>query len=116
MGERQTHSIHHDGWELRVRHEGGTAIAELWTFGADLSETTLNATGTGGATVTSEFTPHAGGGQRTKCSANCQCGWEVRSRNEGDTVIAEVWAFGAKLSETTLSTTGDGVVNVTSEF
>ncbi|MFH8771982.1 hypothetical protein [Streptomyces sp. NPDC017958] len=116
MSERQTHSIHHDGWELRVRNGGDTAIAELWTFGANVSETTLDTTGTGEATVTSEFSPHADGGQRTKCSANCQCGWEVRSRYEGDTVIAEIWAFGAKLSETTLSTTGDGVVAVTSEF
>ncbi|MFF3516154.1 hypothetical protein [Streptomyces sp. NPDC002573] len=84
MSEQQTHSIHHDGWELRMRDEDGTAIAELWTFGANLSQTTLN-TGTGEVTVTSEFPPHVRGDQRTKCSTNCQCGWELRSRVEGDT-------------------------------
>ncbi|MEU6424064.1 hypothetical protein [Streptomyces spiralis] len=112
----QTHSIPSDGWELRLREVGDTSIAELWTFGANLSETTLNTAGTGEVTVTSDFSPHVGGGQRTECSANCPCGWEVRSRYEGDNVIAEVWAFGSKLSETTLDTTGDGVVAVTSDF
>ncbi|MEU3342250.1 hypothetical protein [Streptomyces sp. NPDC006668] len=116
MSDRQTHSIHHDGWELRVRNEGDTAIAELWIFGANLSETTLNITGTGEVTVTSEFSPHVRGDQRTRCSANCPCGWEVRSRHEGDTAVAEVWAFGGKLSETSLNTTGTGEVTATSEF
>ncbi|MGW1801706.1 hypothetical protein ACWCQN_38765 [Streptomyces sp. NPDC001984] len=116
MSEQQTHSIHRDGFELRLRDEGDTAIAELWAFGANLSQTTLNTTGTGEVTVASEFPPHVRGDQRTKCSANCQCGWELRLRDEGDTAIAEVWAFGAKLSETTLNTTGTGEVTVTSEF
>ncbi|WP_406515565.1 hypothetical protein OH809_24855 [Streptomyces sp. NBC_00873] len=112
MSEQQTHSIHHDGWELRLRDEGDAAIAELWAFGANLSKTTLNTTGTGEVTVTSEFSPHVRGDQRTKCSANCQCSWELRSRDEDDTAIVEVWAFGAKLSETTLNTTGTGEVTV----
>ncbi|MGW1157812.1 hypothetical protein ACWD48_06200 [Streptomyces sp. NPDC002519] len=107
----QTHSIHHDGFELRLRDEDGTAIAELWSFGANLSQTTLT-TGTGEVTVTSEFTPHARGDQRATCSANCPCGWGLRSRDEGDTAIVEVWARGAKLSETTLDTTGTGEVTV----
>ncbi|MFE4424410.1 hypothetical protein [Streptomyces sp. NPDC056817] len=113
MSEQQTHSIHYDGWELRVRHEGDTAIAELWTFGANISETTL--TGTGEVTVTSEFKPHARGEQRTECSPNCQCGWTLTSHHGDDTVIVEVWASGAKLSETTLDTT-EGEITVASEF
>ncbi|MEU4095536.1 hypothetical protein [Streptomyces sp. NPDC026673] len=116
MSEQQTHSIHYDGWELRLRHEGDAAIAELWTFGAGLSETTLNTAGTGEVTVTSEFAPHVRGDRRTECSAGCPCGWELKSRAEGDAAIAEVWAFGAKLSETALNTTGTGEVAVTSEF
>ncbi|MET8326311.1 hypothetical protein [Streptomyces sp. NPDC005181] len=49
--------------------------------------------------------------EQSACTTeNCQCGWSVRVRREGDTSIAEVWAFGAKLSETTLNT--DGVVTV----
>ncbi|MFB7329090.1 hypothetical protein [Streptomyces sp. NPDC056190] len=115
MSERQTHTIHHDGWELRVRDEGGTAVAELWTFGASLSQTTLT-TETGAVAVASDFPPHVRGDQRTQCSANCSCGWELRPRGEGDTAIAEVWAFGAKISETTLDTTGTGAVTVTCEF
>ncbi|WP_405526842.1 hypothetical protein OG426_30650 [Streptomyces canus] len=111
----ENHSIHDDGWELRLRDDGDTAIAELWTFGAHLSETTLN-TGSGEVTVTSEFSPHVRSDQRTKCSANCKCGWELRSCRDGDTAIAEVWAFGAKRSETMLNTTGTGEVTVTSEF
>ncbi|MDX2849254.1 hypothetical protein PV342_12445 [Streptomyces sp. PA03-3a] len=110
MSEQQTHSIHRDGWELRVRHEGGTAIAELWTFGANLSQTTLNAAGE--VTVTSDFQPHVRGDRRTECSENCRCGWELRSRDADDTAIVEVWAHGAKLSETTLNTTGTGEVTV----
>ncbi|MFD3455810.1 hypothetical protein ACFWVC_26980 [Streptomyces sp. NPDC058691] len=110
MSVQQTHSIHHDDWELRLRAEGDAAIAELWTFGANLSETTLNTVGA--VTVTSEFAPHVRGDQRTKCSENCRCGWELKSRKEVDTAIAEVWAFGAKLSETALDTTGTGEVTV----
>ncbi|MFD7769889.1 hypothetical protein [Streptomyces sp. NPDC059787] len=116
MSEQHSHSLHAAGFELRVRSEGDIAIAELWSFGATLSQTTLNTAGVGKVTVSSEFAPYARGDERSKCSASCQCGWEVRSRDEGDTVIAEVWAFGAKLSETALSTTGDGAVVVTSEF
>ncbi|WP_324787142.1 hypothetical protein [Streptomyces sp. H51] len=112
----ETHSIHHDGWELRVREEGDRAIAELWTFGVNISETTLNLTGTGEVVVTSEFSPHARGDRRTKCSANCRCGWELKSHHEGDTAIAEVWAFGTKLSRSTLDTTGTGEITVTAEF
>ncbi|MEU2857624.1 hypothetical protein ABZ672_04225 [Streptomyces mirabilis] len=48
----------------------------------------------------------------TNSTTKCQCGWTLKLRDEGDTVIAEVWAFGAKLSETTLSTTGTGEVTV----
>ncbi|MFK0106473.1 hypothetical protein [Streptomyces sp. NPDC091217] len=116
MSQQETHSIHHDYWELRVRDEGDTTIAELWTFGANLSETTLNTSGTGQVTVTSEFSPHVRGDRRTKCSANCPCGWEVRSRHKDKTAIAEVWAFGIKLSETTLDTSGIGEVTVASGF
>lgn len=52
------------------------------------------------------------GEQPTACAANCQCGWSLKLRDEGDTVIAEIWAFGAKLSETTLNATGTGEVTV----
>ncbi|MFJ1529686.1 hypothetical protein ACIOFV_14875 [Streptomyces mirabilis] len=48
----------------------------------------------------------------TNCAMKCQCGWTLKLRGEGDTVIAEVWAFGAKPSETTLNTTGTGGVTV----
>ncbi|MFD5763904.1 hypothetical protein ACFWIZ_54555 [Streptomyces sp. NPDC127044] len=50
--------------------------------------------------------------QPTNCTMKCQCGWTLKLRDEGDTAIAEVWAFGAKLSETTLNTTGTGEVTV----
>ncbi|MCZ1001222.1 hypothetical protein O1M63_29215 [Streptomyces mirabilis] len=48
----------------------------------------------------------------TNSAMKCQCGWTLKLRDEGDTVVAEVWAFGAKLSETTLNTTGTGEVTV----
>ncbi|MFF3378088.1 hypothetical protein ACFYXF_34695 [Streptomyces sp. NPDC002680] len=48
----------------------------------------------------------------TICVMNCQCGWSLKLRDGGDVVIAEVSAFGVKLSETTLDTTGIGEVTV----
>ncbi|MGW0957296.1 hypothetical protein [Streptomyces sp. NPDC002545] len=48
MGEQpnvSTANCEGGSWQLRVRHEGETTIAEVWSFGVKLSVTTLNTNG-----------------------------------------------------------------------
>ncbi|GHE79913.1 hypothetical protein GCM10014715_39060 [Streptomyces spiralis] len=49
--------------------------------------------------------------QSAASTAACEGGsWKLVVRHEGETTIAEVWCFGAKLSETTINTNGDVTV------